>query len=301
MALRRAPAAQQRVARLAKPARVARRLPPARLAKRAAAPAVQAKLALRRAAPVVPAKPALATPLARPATSARLARRPDRLVLRGSARVRCHEEQSLSSVQRRGRYLPRRCVLWTVVAHARLCGTMNHPKPQASFALAVASVVAVSACGARFDPAHFEGSSEPRRTEPEALRELVTRTSELTAIGGVHASCALQPGFRRLEGESLSDVDCGAERLDFALRESAANAGGDALIGVHCNSRRLGTTSRETHRLSCSAEVARFSGKLASERPLAVPGRRSWRGPLRAPQRCSASTSPTRHCHFAFR
>ncbi|HTA93701.1 MAG TPA: hypothetical protein VK745_29185 [Polyangiaceae bacterium] len=156
---------------------------------------------------------------------------------------------------------------------------MNHPQPHASLALAFASVAVLAACGGRFDPAHFEGSSEPRRTAPEALRELATRTSQLEAIGGVHASCALHPGFHRLDGEALSDLDCSTERLDFALRESAASAGGDALIGVHCDSRRLGTTSRETHRLSCAAEVARFSGKLPSERPLAVPESLQVEGP----------------------
>ncbi len=148
---------------------------------------------------------------------------------------------------------------------------MNHSQPHASLGLMLVFSAAVSACGARFDPAHFEGSNEPRRTAPEALRELTTSTSELEAIGGVHASCTLRPGFRRLDVEALSDLDCTTERLDFALRESAANAGGDALIGVHCNSRRLGNTSRETHRLSCGAEVARFSAGLPGQRPLAVP------------------------------
>jgi hypothetical protein len=134
------------------------------------------------------------------------------------------------------------------------------------------ATVALSACGARFDPAHFEGSREARRAEPEALLEFAARSSELEALGTVHASCTLRPGFRRLEGEALSDLDCSTERLVFALRESAAEAGGEALIGVHCNARRLGTTSRETHRVSCGAEVARFSaGSAASRRPLAVP------------------------------
>jgi hypothetical protein len=140
----------------------------------------------------------------------------------------------------------------------------------ATFGFALA--LSAAACGERFDPANFAGTREPRRVEPEALLELAARTSELEALGSVHASCTLQPGFRPLDGDSLSDVDCSTERLAFALRESAASAGGEALVGLHCNSRRLGTTARETHRVSCSAEVARFSGNgVASRRPLAVP------------------------------
>ena len=141
-----------------------------------------------------------------------------------------------------------------------------------SFGGALALAASLTACGAAFDPAHFEGAREARRAEPEALVELTTRSSALEALGTVHASCTLQPGFRRLDGETLSDVDCSPERLVFALRESAASAGGEALVGLRCSARRLGTTSRETHRMTCGAEVARFSGgSVASQRPLAVP------------------------------
>jgi hypothetical protein len=141
-----------------------------------------------------------------------------------------------------------------------------------SFGVLVGCAAAFTGCGARFDPAHFEGSREAQRAEPEALIEVATQSTDLEALGGVHASCTLQPGFRRLDGEKLSDLDCSTERLDLALRESAASAGGEVLVGVHCNSRRLGTTLRETSRISCGAEVAHFtSGNSTSQRPPAVP------------------------------
>jgi hypothetical protein len=148
---------------------------------------------------------------------------------------------------------------------------MKRETPALSLELLLGCAVLLTGCGARFDPAHFEGSREVRRAEPEALVELATQTPDLEALGGVHANCMLQPGFRRLDGERLSDLDCSTERLDLALRESAASAGGEALVGEHCNSRRLGTTSHETYRVSCGAEVARFKSDLASQRPLAVP------------------------------
>ncbi|HKO51406.1 MAG TPA: hypothetical protein VJV79_27040, partial [Polyangiaceae bacterium] len=120
--------------------------------------------------------------------------------------------------------------------------------------------------------ANFEGTREERRAEPEALFELAARTKELETLGKVRARCTLTPGFRRLEHEVLSDLDCSKERLLFALRESAASAGGEALLGTTCGSRRLGKDAPETSELYCAAEVARYRrGPLANLRPLSAP------------------------------
>ncbi len=102
--------------------------------------------------------------------------------------------------------------------------------------------------------------------------ELAARTGELETLGHVHASCTSRPGFRPLEGELLSDLDCSAERLVWALRESASNAGGEALVGLLCGSRRFGRIASESFVISCSADVARFSQvPLSSRGPLAPP------------------------------
>ncbi|HEY0463466.1 MAG TPA: hypothetical protein VGC79_04620 [Polyangiaceae bacterium] len=135
----------------------------------------------------------------------------------------------------------------------------------------VGMAVLATACAARFDPANFQGTREARRAEPEAVLELGARTNELETLGTVHASCTLTPGFRRLRHEALSDLDCSSERLLFALRESAANAGGEALLGAQCSSRRPDAAA-ETREFYCAAEVARFRrGALASPRPLTAP------------------------------
>lgn len=136
----------------------------------------------------------------------------------------------------------------------------------------VGAAMLTTGCAGRFDPAHFEGVREARRAEPEALVDLAARTNELETLGTVHDRCTLRPGFRRLRHEALSDLDCSKERLLTALRESAANAGGEALLGAQCSSRRLGTTIPEAYELYCAAEVARFrSGALANPRPLSAP------------------------------
>ena len=127
-------------------------------------------------------------------------------------------------------------------------------------------------CAGRFDPAHFEGVSEPRRAEPEAVVDVNARTRELETLGHVHDSCQSEPGFHRLDDVTLSDLDCSQERLLMALHESAANAGGEVLIGAQCSSRRLSKTARETYQVNCAAEVARYrSHASASARPLSAP------------------------------
>jgi len=136
--------------------------------------------------------------------------------------------------------------------------------------ICIGAAVLSSACAARFDPANFQGTREARRAEPEAITLLAVRTSELATLGTVHDSCTLKPGFRRLEGEALSDLDCSSERLLFALRESAASAGGEALLGARCSSRRLGTP--ESYELVCTAEVARYRSSASTKlRPLSAP------------------------------
>jgi hypothetical protein len=134
-------------------------------------------------------------------------------------------------------------------------------------ALAACSV----SCAGRFDPAHFEGSREARRAEPEAIQELAARTDLLDILGRVHASCTARPGFRALTNDALSDVDCSGERLTWALRESAASAGGEALVGLHCGS-RTSNRSSDAYLVECAADVARFqSAPFAGSAPLTPP------------------------------
>ena len=143
---------------------------------------------------------------------------------------------------------------------------------QVSAAAVLLAATGSVACTARFDPANFEGSREARRAEPEAVRELTARTEELETLGTVRASCKLRPGFRRLEGEALSDLDCSTERLAWALRESAASAGGEVLVGLRCSSRRLDMSSSEQYAVNCGAQVARYkNGARANAGPLTPP------------------------------
>lgn len=127
-------------------------------------------------------------------------------------------------------------------------------------------------CAGRFDPAHFEGSRGSQRAEPEALLDVAVSNPELETLGKVRDSCTARPGFRRLQAEALSDLDCSTSRLLLTLRESAASAGGEALVGARCSARRLASAPRGTYQVSCTAEVARYlSHAVASVRPLSAP------------------------------
>ncbi len=107
----------------------------------------------------------------------------------------------------------------------------------------------------------------------------------------------LEPGFRRLDDERLSDLDCSNERLLLALRESAASAGGELLVGAHCGWYRSRTDARDAIQLECEAEVARYEERPARQREPTTAERAAFGAarPARAPARltCSASTSPT--------
>jgi hypothetical protein len=75
-----------------------------------------------------------------------------------------------------------------------------------------------------------------------------------------------------LAGEPLSDVDCSTERLLAALREVAASAGGELLVGAQCGSSLIEAAPHQTEARRCTAGVARYvTGPSARLRPLSVP------------------------------
>lgn len=137
---------------------------------------------------------------------------------------------------------------------------------------AVASLLAALlsvACAGHFDPANFEGSREARRVTPEAVRELTASTAQLETLGTVHVSCKQQPGFRRLQRELLSDLDCSTERLTWVLRETAASVGGEVLVSLKCSA---GPSSKDMSNIECRAAVARYrTGAFADPNPGSSP------------------------------
>jgi hypothetical protein len=82
-------------------------------------------------------------------------------------------------------------------------------------------------------------------------------------IGRVSSRCLLRQGIRPIDEERLSDVDCSERRVAWALRERAAEVGGELLVGRACFSQ---PTTRQRVRLLCKADVARPSEETLAQR-----------------------------------
>jgi hypothetical protein len=120
-------------------------------------------------------------------------------------------------------------------------------------------LIAVLGCSAPLGSgAVYRGAREPARVSADQIRESASAEPDDKVIGEVSASCTSKGQRRTIHDEWLSDIDCSEARLKRALREQAAQHGGDALIGVDCHSH--GGSERRVSR--CAAQVARRAGSL---------------------------------------
>lgn len=131
------------------------------------------------------------------------------------------------------------------------------------FGLALALV---TGCGSGVrQAACYRGTSDAPRVAPSAIREEPTLPPGYELIGAVQAECR---GLNRRTGihdEWLSDVDCSESRLMGALRERAAERGGELLVERDCHVHPLSDKPDGARWLSrCAARVARASGLAVS-------------------------------------
>lgn len=122
-------------------------------------------------------------------------------------------------------------------------------------------LVAVAGCGTR--GVRFDGRSEPAISRADDIRELETLPEGYTRLGEVRASCERDQTVQPTDA-LLSDVDCTKSRLLAALRERAAEVGGELLVDRQCRSH-----GNDSLTITCSAEVARPSDDERALRPLA--------------------------------
>lgn len=154
-----------------------------------------------------------------------------------------------------------------------------------SLVLGTVASTALSCAGYR-GGAIYDGVSRTAMVSPTEVRDLEELPSGYERLGDVRAHCTRYEGSLPPDGAPLSDVDCDEARLVAALRERAAEAGGELLIGRRCGSRVLHRDDATTrYGVTCSAEVARPGAKLLAARPLgppagevsAPPAREAWR------------------------
>jgi hypothetical protein len=120
------------------------------------------------------------------------------------------------------------------------------------------------ACGGLRTAARYEGREAPSLVRPDELGLVSTLPDGYDRLGRISARCALDQGARAIEAEWLSDVDCSERRLVSAIREKAADAGAELLVGLRCFSR-----SNQSHIL-CRADLARPNDEQLEQRVLAL-------------------------------
>ena len=113
----------------------------------------------------------------------------------------------------------------------------------------------------------FDGRGRPRLVAPDQIEEVQEVPAGYRVLGHASASCTLTSGARELRGAWLSDVDCSDSRLRAAVRERAAAAGGELLVGLVCKSEpRAWRHQAERTAISCRAGVARSTDAARDRR-----------------------------------
>lgn len=129
---------------------------------------------------------------------------------------------------------------------------------------ALACLLLLSACAGPRTAARYHGSERPSLALPHEIQTVAALPDGYDTLGRISARCTLDPAARELDGAWLSDVDCSQARLMRALREKAADAGGELLVGAGCWSR----PARRQLDIVCRAEVARPSDATLAAREL---------------------------------
>jgi hypothetical protein len=130
---------------------------------------------------------------------------------------------------------------------------------KSSLALALVLV----GCGAATPGASYSGSREKQLESPEAIQVVEAIPAGYEWQGRASARCKLLNDYQALSDELLANVDCSKERLQRALRERAAEVGGELLAELRCR--------RSSQERRCDAQVGRPSDEtLAARRPEAL-------------------------------
>lgn len=126
--------------------------------------------------------------------------------------------------------------------------------------------------------ARFDGHAQPALVSADQIGEVSVLPAGYDSLGSVRASCTRYDGEMPPDGSSLADVDCSASRLTQAVKERAAEVGGELLVGLDCHS-RAGHHTRDSQVLyvSCKARIARpedetLVARQISTRPAAADG-----------------------------
>lgn len=104
-------------------------------------------------------------------------------------------------------------------------------------------------CGAARYGASYSGVWEEPLTSAERVVTVEAVPASYERLGRVSVRCKVLRDYQALSDEPFANVDCTEQRLRRALRERAAEVGGELLAGLDCR--------RSSGELRCDAQVAR--------------------------------------------
>jgi hypothetical protein len=112
------------------------------------------------------------------------------------------------------------------------------------------------------------------------VREVRTKPTEQALLGQVQARCRADEGVRSIRHAWLADVDCSEDLLVAGLKEKAAAAGGQLLVGRVCtrDEHACGHVWKSTL-ITCAANVA---GLVASPTAVGLATATEYGSPLQA-------------------
>jgi hypothetical protein len=135
----------------------------------------------------------------------------------------------------------------------------NLSVPRLTLVLSALAVTALAGCS-HAGGARFSGVSEPRLVKPENVGRAEAIPPGYERTGRVSARCDRVEGYQALDEQPFADLDCTHTRLTAALAESAAESGGELLVGLVCQD--------QGRSRSCSATVARPDDPALTRRTL---------------------------------
>lgn len=135
-------------------------------------------------------------------------------------------------------------------------------------AIAFGCALVLGACAG--EPVRFSGDRSTPVVDAEKVAIATVAPAGFVHLGELSSDCTLTQGRREIDDESLSDVDCSASRLRWALRERAAEVGAVLVVDRGCYSDGPGGPDARV-RITCTGTAWRAEHALPASGPAPDP------------------------------
>lgn len=117
------------------------------------------------------------------------------------------------------------------------------------------------------EPVRFSGVESAPRVTAERVVLVSSPASGFERLGTLSSDCTLTEGRRTIDDERLSDVDCTASRLRWALRERAAEIGAVLVVDTGCASDGPANGVDDSVRITCTGTAWRAAEPVPARGP----------------------------------